>query len=568
MQNNPPAETIDSLLQIAQDQANRGQFGEAAKAIQRALNIDPRAPRLLYAAAIIATRLGNFDEAEKFARDAVQAAPVAGHVLALADVLKEKAAYDEALKYYLLILQKLPKDPQSLIGTAEIYEQTGRRTLAINQFEAALAAAPQDMNLFRRFSKLVPFRESARAFAALERARPSDDAPIGLRLDYAGVYVTWKEAAERASRGLPSGAQSLSDRFFHFAIDERDRYEAMVDSVLSNDPSNVHAATAKATCLLVRGKRKDAEKYFKIRATAKPDTLYSNVVFNDEFYKTLENKTDDDLFGHFPDVTYILDPVFDDRAVIFLSCDYKYFNKFAKTLLLSINSAAKQPQIHMHIMDAPEQELSAVKKFTATLNNTKIAVTIESPGMRERGMDAARHYYHAIRFIRLYQSLLRHKRPLWQTDVDGLVRNDPWQVFDAIGDADVALWGHTGRWEPWNQFNASMTGICPTEKGIAFSRLVAAYIAHFHSNDNLHWGIDQLATYSVYEYLVDQGRAPRATTLPDAVIDSECRDSSIIWSNGGISKFHPLKLSAEGTAQVDSPRVKYLEYLKRFETQT
>ncbi|MBL8630564.1 MAG: tetratricopeptide repeat protein [Rhodospirillaceae bacterium] len=566
MQNASSPDSIDSLLKTAEDHVNSGRLSEAAVTVQQALNAAPQNPLVLNAAALVAARLGNATEAESFARRATQIKPVVGYVLTLADILKAKGDYDEALKYYLLILSKAPTDAQSLLGAAEIYEQTGRRTLAIDHYEKALARTPHDLNLFRRFSKLLPFSQSPRVLAALERARPADNAPLGLRLEYEATLITWKEAAARASRGLPSSARSLDDLFFNFAAQERDKYEAMIDGLLLENQGNVHAATAKATCLMARGKRKESEKYFQLRAKAKPGMLYDNIAFNDEFYSRLEARSDQELFGHFPDVSDVLSPAFDDAPIIFLSCDYKYFDKFARTLLLSINAAAQKPQIHMHIMDAPEEGLEAAKAFAAKLGKTKIAITSEFPNMRERGMEAARHYYHAIRFIRLYQCMRKYQRPLWQTDVDGLMRNDAWPTFETIGDADLAIWGHTGRWEPWNQFNASMTGIRPTENGITFIRLVAAYIADFHSNDNLHWGIDQLATYSVHEYLKDQNRGLKTVTLHDLVVDSECRDTAVIWSNGGIAKFHPVKLPSSGTDnQIDSPRVKYLDYLKQFE---
>jgi tetratricopeptide (TPR) repeat protein len=563
MQNSPPAPANQGLLEAAQAQLDAGNLEQAISLAQQALALDPQNGMILNALAVLTLRVGNLDAAERYARQATQIKPAVAFVVTLADVMRAKEGLEEAAKYYHLVLKRLPNEYQALYGLAQIYEQTGHRSLAVDYYERALMVQPHDTALFHRFTKIIVFAEAPRVYAALQRATPNSDS-FAAQLNHLINLARWKEYATRAEQGLQPHARSPSDLFFTFASSIRDDLEAMLDRAIV--PENLAKMSEwKAMCMLARGARKESEEYYKIRAENKPNSLYENIVFNDDFYLSLEKRSDEDLFGSLPPVTEAVSANFEDKPIIFLSCDLNYYHKFAQALLLSINDIATVPQVHMHIMDAGPEHFAALRAFSKRLQRTKIAVTVENTGSLAKGIDAAKCYYHAIRFIRLYQHAKRYNKTLWQMDVDGLMYRDLAPIFDSINTSDIALWGAPGRWEAWSQFNASLMGIRPTEKGFAYLRLVAAYIGHFYKLDKLRWGIDQLAMFGVHEFLKDQGRGPSVAMIPSHAIDGEYTEQGLIWSNGGGGKFNPLKLSAAiADTPPDSPRIRYAEYFKRY----
>lgn len=560
---NPP-ETVQSLLEAADAQVAAGNPKQALIVAQRALELDPKNATALNGAAILALSLGLLKEAEHFARRATQEKPLAIFVQTLANVLRTKGDLEEAAKYYNMILKHVPDDFQSLYGLGQIFEQTGHRTLALDHYERALMIQPHNSDLFHRFSKIITFTEAPRVYAALERAKPKDTDAAGLRLHFMINQARWKEYATRASQNLGSHARSPSDLFFTFGREIRDQFEALLDSVVDLENPGSWSEW-KAMSQLSRGARIESQHFFNIRAQQKPNSLFECLNFTDEFYRDLEKTTDKDLAAGLPEVTDIVMADFEDRPIIFLSCDFNYFRKFAQLLLLSIDRVAQRPQVHMHIMDTPPAAFNELKNFAAKLTRTRIAMTTEDTGMILRGIDAARCYYHAIRFIRMDQASQRYNKPIWQMDVDGLMHNDLKPMFDLLDTADIALWGSPGRWEPWAQFNASLTGIKPTTVGKTYLRLVAAYISHFHKLDLLRWGIDQLAMFGVHEYLKDQNRGLVVAMIPSHAIDGEFLEHGLIWSNGGIGKFSAPKLAAAVTnTPPDTPRIRYLEELKLY----
>jgi hypothetical protein len=153
-------------------------------------------------------------------------------------------------------------------------------------------------------------------------------------------------------------------------------------------------------------------------------------------------------------------------------------------------------------------------------------------------------------------------------DVDALLHNDPNPMFAAMGSADAAFRVRPARWEPWNQFNASVMAIAPTPRGTRYLRTIAAYISDCFQNGGLRWGVDQLAMYAVYANIRDLGEDPSIHLLDDRAVDYTYFDDGFVWCNSGGGKFMQLKMLAKenfDATELDRPR--YLEALKVYSDQ-
>jgi hypothetical protein len=420
-----------------------------------------------------------------------------------------------------------------------------------------------------KYSNLLSIPELTTGLEALERARPAPGAKRQYSLGYLNHAVVYKEWAERARRGLmPYHATRMGELFFNFAASDRDEYERIADEVLATKPNDKASITAKACALFSRGRHVEAESYFKQIASFNTNSIHDNINFQPNFFARLGALTDEQIGLKLPPLIDVLPAQFDHEHIIYLSCNHKYFVDFARSMLLSINARAQKSQVHLHVMEGSDAEWDDMKHFCAGLHNVKVAISGERPGLQDGDIMIARCYYHAIRFIRLYNHLKQYKKTLWLMDVDALLHRDPQPMFAAMGSADAAFRVRPARWEPWNQFNASVMAIAPTPLGMRYLRLVAAYVADYYQNSHLRWGIDQLAMYAVYVDLKDLGQAPNVHLLDDRAVDYDCFDDSFVWCNSGRGKFLQLKLIAKGVeTSNDADRSKYFDALKVYAAQ-
>jgi tetratricopeptide (TPR) repeat protein len=544
------------MLATAQSKLNAGKLDEALDWAGKILDLQPTNVGILTVAAKIAFQLGRFEAAADFAGRAYEYAPSVESGLVAAETYKRIRRYDDARDLYVKALQAAPQHEQGLAGLADLYERAGYRSLAIETYERCLGVKFAIEN-YHQYSKLLPYRQSPRLYQTLLKAGPQTQVSSGRRILYAVELAIQKERNERFARGLPQTATSLDELFFKFAVAERDAAEQCVDQILAQEPTLEVAQFIKASSLVMRGRAREAEAYFRSIEANNPTHLAANVVYDEPFYKRLEAASDDELFGALPAVTDVVAMPAGDGPIYFVSCDYNYFLNFARPMLSSINTVSPQSNVHVHIIATGENDLGAVTAFCASLKQLRTAISVEI------APETTREYYHAIRFVRLYQYLQRYRQAMCILDVDALLHQDLRPILSSLGEVDVGLTAHTGIWAPWNQFRAGVVALMPTLGGVGYARLVAAYIAAFLRQKKVRWGVDQVALYAVYLFLADQRRAPRIKLLDGLMLDSECVDGGVIWCNSGTSKFErPIKLRNEPTSP-DSPQVKYCDALDR-----
>ena len=80
------------------------------------------------------------------------------------------------------------------------------------------------------------------------------------------------------------------------------------------------------------------------------------------------------------------------------------------------------------------------------------------------------------------------------------------------------------------------------KKAINYLHKIAAYIAYFHQNAELPWGIDQLAMYASYNN-IDTKNKPSIGFMDDKVLDYEYNKDGLVWCSSGSIKFAALNKS-------------------------
>ncbi len=559
-------EDLNKLLQSADDEMQKGNLLKGLDILEQFFPHVPNHAPALDLAARGHLALGQADKALARAQKAVELQPIAAFVTTLGEALREIGDLQKAALHFSKVLEKLPTDVRALRGLGDIYEKATARRFAIKCYTKILAIQPDNLEIAIRYSNLLSIPELTVGLEAVIRARPADNAKPQRLFAYLNHTATYKEWAERTRAGLmPYHATKMDELFFTYGAAERDEYMRVAERVLQANAEDKGAIAAMACTLFSLGRRVESEIYFEKLSKNKPGTINENIAFQPQFFENLERMPESDLEKQLPPLLEILPQTFSDKDIIYLSCNYQYYVDFARIMLLSIDSETPNTQVHLHIMDGSDEEWATVKSFCAALTKTKIAISAERPGMDQRDNMEARCYYHAIRFIRLYHHLRKYDKTLWLMDVDALVRRDPAPMFAAMGNTDAAFRVRPGRWDPWNQFNASVMAIAPTPAGIEYLRLIAAYVAHFYAHNRLRWGIDQLAMYAVYEYLKELGKAPQVELLDDRAVDYECFDDSFVWCNSGRGKFLQLKMLELGQEESsDADRSKYFNALKKY----
>jgi tetratricopeptide (TPR) repeat protein len=559
-------ETTPIILSAASAAMEKGAVGEGLDMLRRLLSVEPNNSGALDLAARAHLATGQVNQALEYAQRAVNQKPLIPFVLTLAEVMRAKGDLQGAANYFAKVLEKSPSELRALNGLGDIYDVAGYRRRAKEFYKQYLANHPDGLDVAIKYSNLLSIGELTTGLEALERAKPAVTAKAKLRLGYLNHTVVYKEWAERARRSLmPYHATRMDELFFNYAANDRDEYERLADEVLLSKPNDKQATVAKAHALLSRNRRLEAEPFFKKIGEFNPNSIYDNIRFEPCFYRHLEAMDVSQIAQSLPKVTNVLPGEFAQDHVVYLSCNHSYFFDFARTMLLSINERAKGTQVHLHVMDGNDADWAKTKEFCDSLRNLKVAITAERPGLEDRDSMTARCYYHAIRFIRLYLQIKHYRKTLWLMDVDALVHQDLRPMFAAMGSADVAFRVRPGRWEPWNQFNASVLAIAPTIKGQHYLRLIAAYVANIYQNSQLRWGVDQLAMYSVYAELADQLKAPAVHILDNKAVDYEYYDDGFVWCNSGRGKFLQLKQLAKGTqTAADMDRSRYFDALKGY----
>lgn len=240
------------------------------------------------------------------------------------------------------------------------------------------------------------------------------------------------------------------------------------------------------------------------------------------------------MIGRLPKVVYEVEPPKTERRVqFFVSADPRYFFDHATYLIRSIDRYAPRNAIHFHIINPTPEVASSLAKLRSSLAATYLSSSVEHFGFGDLPKSFKAPYCASVRFVRIYQFMLRYPRDILSLDADSLVRGPVGAIRTVARDADLVLVTRPG--EPRAKWRVA-TGTVYFKSNLRvlrYLRAVSAVIAEALVKHDARWYLDQETFYNVYE----SGTTPvRLASLPRTFADWEYAEESVIWAGKGKRK--------------------------------
>lgn len=531
--------TLMDVLVETDALVSAGDLAGAERRLRQGLETYPAEARLTFNLALVLHNSKRSQEAEALLRE-IKIGPPEVPIL-MGELHETFGRQNEAFRSYKEALNLMPRSYHAFMKLGALKEKMGDKPGARDCYREAMDIRPRDWNATTSYVAAMWDKDpedAVKAAAALLDAAPTPDE----RFRALEFYICRKEWWERIRHGqMPYHATNIDELFFNYARDYVNEFHELAQQRVNEDPTNVSRLSKLATARFCTNDRIGAGEIWLTLAKHTKESIYETVRLAPAFYDELRKFTDSDLTRGLPPVIEVTPPVPDVDGVLYLSCNFTYFQAFALPMIVSARERSPRTAVHVHIMDADETQTALSLAFLRRLAPLRFALTIERPGLQKAPQQVARSYYHAVRFIRYYQHLLEYKCPLWLMDVDAVINADLSDLFSKLRGVDLSMRVRPGRMEPWNQFNACVVGASTSPASIEYIRLTAAYLAYFFQNGALRWGIDQLAMYGVYADMKDRNQAPSMALLGEREVDYDYRDDGFVWCNSGAGKFKHLQ---------------------------
>ncbi len=563
-----PASTdqAEKLYQDGKLAVSRNDFAGAETMFRHALQLDSSHVRALHFLASVMVQQNRRADAEALLIQAVPQGVLMDSLRLLAEIFETSDRLLQATTCYEGILQNVPTDYGALMKLGELREKQEDKAGACDFYRRAMAAQPANIDAVFKYADAVWGTNPEDAVRALETLLTNHGGTAERRASILAFLMVRKEWWERIRRGeMPYHCARLDELFFNYAGSYLQQLKEDAAAVVAADPANARARALLGTAEFCLKDRHAAEAQWQ--PETRQGSIWETVRFSPSFYDQLKTFSDEDLVRGLPPVQTLLPPQPDAKGTLYLSCNEMYFRAFALPMIISLHERSPATSLHMHIMDIDPAGANFAASTLKKLSGEKFSLSVERPGLDGNTMPG-RCYYHAIRLIRFYGLLRDLKCPLWLMDVDAVVNRSLTDLFDMMRGNDVAMRIRPGRLEAWNQFNACVVGANPSDKALAYFKLIAAYTAYFHQRDKLRWGIDQLAMYGVFADMQDRGQAPTLTLLGEREVDYDYRDDGFIWCNSGAPKFKHLQRIASGGIIPADERNKFSQVFEQYWKQT
>lgn len=218
---------------------------------------------------------------------------------------------------------------------------------------------------------------------------------------------------------------------------------------------------------------------------------------------------------------------------IFTACDSGYFSQHARPLITSMARNAPQSALHFHLFHPSSDVRESLSELRQAFPAVSLTWTSEQPDFEGLTALQSRRFYINARFVRLYQALLRTRRPIVQIDVDCLVRKPIDQIMAAADGADVGLFLRPRYRDPGKKVLGAMVYAAPTERGLRFFERLSQRIAGHLANKAQTEKLDQRLLWMTF---AEQNRDLALWRIDHRFIDPAHGPDSIIWMLKGSPK--------------------------------
>ena len=234
------------------------------------------------------------------------------------------------------------------------------------------------------------------------------------------------------------------------------------------------------------------------------------------------------LFGKFPTDT--------KQAVLFLSCDEVYYQKFGIHLVRSAITNAPGFHIHLHVNGLSDGYRQVLETFANTEGQGLFSFTWDD--LDFSALNGAKRWYYlaSVRFVRLYQLVQACRVPVLSLDADGVIVKSLQPKFGELQTADIGIYLRPTNTLDWRKVLASALLIMDTKEGHNYLRDVALMIAWLLRKP-LPYHIDQLVIYYMWDVYRHNRPEFHYACLTQDMADWECHEDSYIWSAKGDRKY-------------------------------
>lgn len=199
------------------------------------------------------------------------------------------------------------------------------------------------------------------------------------------------------------------------------------------------------------------------------------------------------------------DPAAGDGApIVMLSCDDRYFRRFAPDMLESLARRMPGAGVVFHVVNPSAESLADLAAWRRD-KRLAFGCSVERTDFSGWPDPKRFSYYAAARFIRAFQWYRRLGRPLIVLDVDATVNADLRTLAGEMTGCDVGLLIDPRGRGPSRDVTVCFNYYNDTAGGAAYLSQTASYIGWFLAQPDVYWLLDQSAHYAVMWRMLRRG---------------------------------------------------------------
>jgi tetratricopeptide (TPR) repeat protein len=525
---------LNTLIPAAEAASGAQRWDEAVELWARVCDQDSENAAAQFKLGVALTHLRRWVEAERHVLRAQALAPGIKPLRQLLHLQFRAQWFDKVEPTVDQLLKLTPTSGDLYIILAKIRGGRGDLAGAIAALDHGRRAAPDDLDVALAYIEAAHRAAEPVARQELERLYGRVAAEPAKAKRVLRVMTNRQVQVARQAKGLPVETALSWEDICQW--DDPQGLRRLADQLRRElaQPMALHSSLGDLAQCAIAGMDWEGAEALLRQARAHVMGYISDIVtFDLAFYADLERLGDATLAEGLAEVVTVRPvPSTGATETVFLASDPVYFERFTLPLLRSFRRHNPTIHLHAHLLDGDASVWERLTAMAVDAAGPMLSVSAEAANAW-----GSKLYYANIRFVRAYQHMKVHQRPLWMMDVDTVVNRDPAPAFSNLAPFDLALWGCPGCLEPWTKVQASVVGLAPTPAGLTFARLVAAFIVFWRKRGMIRWYTDQLALFCVYAYLHRQRRKPRTFFIDATLLSISNNPTSAIHINRGIQKY-------------------------------
>jgi hypothetical protein len=243
-------------------------------------------------------------------------------------------------------------------------------------------------------------------------------------------------------------------------------------------------------------------------------------------------------------------PDVNEASPILLACgDEIYFYRFARQLALTMKEHSPSTRFHLHLFEPSALCVADAQMLEARIGK-QLSISYETGKRNPYGRPHI-VFFAAGRFAIARYLIERNHAPVMVIDIDGRVRRDLTDAFDALKHHDVGVVWRRAQYRPWRTILACAVFLNTTEPARLFAaRLAEALRLSLMKQPAYH--VDQTTLHYLLHYYSFHHLRLTAANLGLTWCDHQFREGSLIWSAKGKRKADFLRFDTAEAGRIVS----------------